>query len=190
MGLTIEDGKGTGKNVGVSDNNELLTHGVSVSEEHSANMDMGKAFSWIFSEDPDANDDCIFYLKNTGDENLVLEGMNLYISAAAEVYIEIGNEGTTATGTSVTGNNLNAGSGNTVENTITAKKDGDLQSGATLSSGAEVVRYIFAAASDSKHYNFAADIIIPPQQTFTIWCDTAAVVVKATLTGYFYNPVH
>jgi len=190
MGIPIEDGTGSGRTVGVSSNNELLVHSVSVSEEHSANMDKGKAFSWIFSEDPDANDDCIFYLKNTGDENLVLEGITLYVSGASEVYVEIGNEGTTATGTSISGRNLNAGSGNTVENTVTAKKDGDLQSGATLASGDEVGRYIFGDASNSSCYNFSADIIIPPQQTFTIWCDTAAVVVKATLTGYFYNPVH
>ncbi len=190
MGLIIEDGKGTGKSVGVSDGNELLTHGVSVSEEHSANMDRGKAFSWIFSEDADANDDCIFYLKNIGDINLVLEGMMLYVSGAAEVYIETGNEGTTAAGTDITGNNLNAGSGNKVTNTITAKKDGDLQAGATLASGNEIERYIFTGASSTTNYNFPADIVIPPQNTFTIWCSPAAVTVRATLVGYFYSPVH
>jgi len=188
MGILIEDGKGSGKSVGVSDNNELLTHGVSVSEEHSANMDKGKTFSWIFSEDPDADDDCIFYIKNNDDENLVLEGMEIYVSAAAEVYIEIGNEGTTTSGTTVSGKNLNAGSGNSPK--VTALKDGDIQSGATLATGDEVKRFIFTAETTSKHYNFVADLIIPPQQTFTIWCDTAAVVVKATLVGYFYNPVH
>jgi len=188
MGIPIEDGKGSGKSAGVSDNNELLTHAVSVSEEHSANMDKGKAFSWVFSEDPDANDDCIFYLKNNDDENLVLEGMEIYVSAAAEVYVEIGNEGTTTSGTTVSGKNLNAGSGNSAE--VTAIKDGDIQSGATLATGDEVKRFIFSAETTSKHYNFVADLIIPPQQTFTVWCDTAGVVVKATLVGYFYNPVH
>jgi len=188
MGLIIEDGKGTGKSVGVSDNNELLTHGVSVSEEHSANMDKGKAFSWIFSEDADANDDCIFYIKNTSEENLVVEGVELYVSGATEVYVEIGNEGTTTTGTTVSGKNLNAGSGNSPK--VTAIKDGDVQSGGTLATGDEVKRFIFAAETTSKHYNFVADLIIPPQQTITIWSNTAAIVVKGTIVGYFYNPVH
>ena len=186
MGFQIEDGSGSGKQVGVTTNSELKTHSVSVSEEHSANMDYGEAYSWTFSDDPDANDDCIFYIKNTNDKNLCLEGLDLYVSGACEVYFEVDNTGTTAAGTDVTAANLNTSSGKSA--VVTAKHDGDLQSGATLATGIETARWKFTAATATSQFNFPQDLIITPQQTFTIWVDTAGVVLQATLYGYFFNP--
>jgi len=188
MGIQIESGTGNGRQAGVSESNQLKTHSVIVSEEHSANMDKGLAFAWRFADDPDANDDCIFYIKNEDEKNLVLEEITISVSGACEVYFQIGNAGVVSTGTDVTGVNLHSGSGNTPS--VTAKNDGDLESGSTLTSGNECERYIFRAASDSAEYNFPSDIVLTKNGAFTIWCSAAGVVVTATLYGYFQNPVH
>lgn len=188
MGLQIESGRGDGNTAAVSVHNELLTHSVSVSEEHSVNMDHGEAYSWRFSNDALANDDCIFYMKNTNGKNLVLEGITIYVSGACEISFAIKNIGTTAPGSVVTAVNLNTNSGKNA-NCIAIHGE-DLQAGGTLNTGSRTECLHYIGATNSSHYNFPCDLMITAQQSFTVWCNTAGIIVSATLYGYFANPVH
>ena len=181
---TINDKNGTP--MVVTPGGKARVYAVIESEEHHANESDGLAFTWQFSEDADANDDCIFYLKNTDSLPLMLEGIDLYVTSDAEVYLKVGGSGTTAAGTDVVGANLNPGSGNVAD--VTCIKDGDVEAGGTFSGATECKRYKYTEGTtyDTHHINFPMDIILPKNQVFTVWCDTAAVVIMATLYGYFH----
>ena len=175
-----------GKVVNVTKTGRLETYAVTVSLEHDTNKRNGEAYSWYFTDDADANDDCIFYLKNNDDRDLVLEGMNLYVTSDAEVYIKLGGVGTTnSSATAVVGCNMNAGSGNVAD--VTALHDGDIQAGATFSSSTECLRYKYTDGTsyDTHDINYPMDIIIPKNSVFSIWCGTAGVVIQCTIFGFF-----
>ena len=169
----------------VDDEGRAHTFCITVSEEHHSNKNHESAYTWQFSDDPDAADDCIFYLKNNDDRLLVLEGMDIQTSAACGVYIKKGGTGTTAAGTTITGTNMNAGSGNTAD--VTSLHDGDIEAGGSFSGAVETNRWTYAAAKDTHNLNFPLDIIIPKNQVFTLWVDTIAIVVAGTVYGYFHH---
>lgn len=183
---TINGPNGTGATV--NDENRLETSCVTETAEHHTNREEGEAYTWYFSDDADVGDDCIFYLKNTDDKELILEGIDLYVTSDEEVYLKVGGTGTTASGaTTVVGTNLNAGSGNVAD--CIALHHGDIESGATFAGGVECNRYKYTEGTtyDTHHVNFPMDIVIPKNQVFSLWCATAGVVVNGTLYGFFHD---
>lgn len=191
MALQIEDGTGSGSRAEVKDN-KLATISVITTEEHHANHVNETAYNVSFSQSPTASDDCIFYMINSSDIDIIVEGITLGFKNAgavdAEVYIEIRNIGTRGSVTALTPVNLNAGSGNTASGTF--EKGADLQTGgATLASGDEVERFIFANVQDlvSKHFNFNQDVILPKNQTMTIWATDATATYYVTLPFYYHD---
>ena len=178
MGLTIEDGTGSGREAGVNSENRLSVDAVSFSGEHHANHHDKQAYNVQFSQAPTANDDCIYYMQNTSDTDMVVEGMYLATSAACEVYVKVDNSGTRNSATALTPTNLNRGSGNEADGVF--EKGADLDGGAaTLTSGIEIARGVFHAALSTSNFNFEQDIILPKNSTLTIWCDTAATTITA-----------
>ena len=169
----------------VDDENRAHCFSVNVSEEHHANKDHQSAYTWQFSDDPDAADDCIFYLKNNDDRALVLEGMDFSTADACGVYVKIGGTGTTAAGTAITATNVNAVSGNVAD--VTCIHDGDIEAGGTFTGAVEFARWTYAAATDTHNINFPLDVIIPKNQVFSIWVDTIGIVVTGTVYGYFHH---
>jgi len=182
---TINDADGTA--VIVSDKGRLQTDCVTEERESHTNRVHGTAYTWQFSNDPAAADDCIFYLKNNDDQTLILEGIDLFITDDCDVYLKLGGSGTTHAGTVVTGTNLNAGSGNVAD--VTCLHAEDVESGGTFTGAVECNRYIYESGSlvDTHHINFPQDIMIPKNQVFSLWVDTIAIVVKGTLYGYFHD---
>ncbi len=168
-------------------NEEGQAHTVAVAHRagHHVNEVHGEAYTWQFSEDPDAGDDCIFYLKNNDDKVLVLEGIDLFITTDTDVYLKVGGTGTTAAGTAITGTNVNAGSGNIAD--VTCLHDGDIEAGGTFTGATESNRYVYQSGTlvDTHHINFPQDIVIPKNQVFSIWSSIIAVIVTGTLYGYF-----
>lgn len=173
--MQIEDGHGTGTKVKVVQGKRLYVHAVTTSIEHEINHDEGLAFHVVFNQSPTAADDCIFYMKNTSDIDLVVEGMRVagknFTADTDSIYFEIGNLGTPAGTTELTPVNVNAGSGKSATGEF--YKGADLQTGASdLASGSEVERLLFPGTITDItgfNYNFPQDVIIPKNQTFTIW---------------------
>ena len=172
MGLIIEDGKGTGLTAGVNKENQLLTRAITESVEHHVNANEGEAYSIPISVSATAADDCIFYLKNTSDEPITIEGVTVgahTTTAHDSVYFKLGGSGTRNAATDVTPVNLNTGSGN--------KASGDFETGvdldggaATFTSATEFERlHIDGTGKDSSNFNFSQDLIIPKNGVFTIW---------------------
>ena len=187
--MIINGGTGNGYSAKVTDENMLLTRAVTVSEEHHANIDEGNAYSWYFTTDPDAADDCVFYLKNNSDDDLIIEGMDLFVTDDCDVYCKLGGSGTYATATTaVVGANLNAGSGNIAD--VTCGYHTDIEAtGSTFSGGTQVSRHVYQEGSlkDTHRINFPCDLIVPKNQIFTLWVDTIAIVIQCTVWGYLHE---
>lgn len=186
MALFIEDGKGSGYKVGVNDENRILSDCVTKTAEHHANG-LGNAYHVLFAKSPTANDDCIFYLVNSHSSlDMVIEGIWLSVDAACDVYIQLADKGTRNSATTLTPVNCNSGSGNTADGTF--EEGVDLDGGtATLTGGSIVEKYIFKAATATTHFNFEQDIIIPKNETLTIWCSSLSATVSGTAVFNYHS---
>ena len=183
--MIIKDGL-TGNTARVNDNGRLETAAVVLTGEHAANHINGLAYSITFSQSPTAADDAIFYMENTSEKDMVVEGFELsIINATADdsLYIKLNDAGTRNSATAITPVNLNAGSGNSADGTF--ENGADLDGGAaTLTGGSEIYRYVIAGATDvvAKSINFSQDIILPKNKTLTMW-------VGGSATGTYYVSV-
>lgn len=185
--MYINDGRGQGSTMGVNDENRALTEAVTLTMERHTNEEEGEAYHALFDQSPTANDDCIFYMVNSHTtKTLILEGIWLSVSAVCEVYFQANAKGTRNSATAVTPVNCNFGSGNAAEGTF--EQGVDLDGGsATLTGGTEFERYVFRAAGDSSHFNFEQDIIIPRNQTFTVWCSSLSATVNGTVVFNYHH---
>ena len=114
---------------------------------------------------------------------MVLEGINISVTGAAEVYFQSGNTGTrSAAAADVTPANANFGSGRTATGIF--EQGADLEDGATLTTSVEVERYRFIGDTATGHINFPQDFIMPKGSTFTIWVDSTATVTATLYLNY------
>ena len=186
MAIQIQDGTGKGYVASVCSENRLRVVSVAQSVESHANQHDGQAYHLSFSQSPTANDDCILYMQNDDDDDVMVEGFYLYVSGACEVYVQLGDTGTRNSGTSLTPVNANAGSGNTATGTF--EKGADLDGGsATLTGGSEFMRWIFTAETATDFYNLECDCVLPENQTLTLWCDTSTVTVTGVAVFFYHG---
>ncbi len=180
--MVIEDGTGKGFRAGVSSLNRLLSDSVTSTNAHAANVD-GDAYHMLFNQAPTAGDDCILYMENSDERDLVMEGLYLSVAGACELYFRLRDLGTrNAAGANVPAN-CNSGSGQTADGTF--EVGADLDGGAaSLTGGIEVERYIFIAATGSSHFNFEQDIILPKNATMTIWCSAIVTITGTVVFNY------
>jgi len=184
--MIIEDGH-SGNKVAVNTGNRMLVQAVEESIEHHINHFHGLAFQLIFSESPTAGDDCIFYMQNTSDTDLVIEEAMLFVDGACEVSLQIGAKGTRNAATAIVPINANAGSGLSADGIFESGADLDGGS-ATLSGGSTIVMYKFGAAtSKSEIFNFAQDVILPKNETISMWCNDSTATIYATLPINYHN---
>lgn len=183
--MQIEDGKGSGTKAGVNSQFRLLVSAIVGTIEHDANHTSELAFNVLFSQAPTANDDAIFYMENDSDVDMTVEGVILSVSAACEVYIQVGDTGVRNSPTLLTAVNLNVGSGKEAQGEF--EVGADLEGVTPFESGKEIERYVFRTAIDSRDYNFNQDVIMKKNRTMTIWCDTASVTVTATVIFNYHN---
>jgi hypothetical protein len=184
--VLLNDGAGTSQAARVNSVGMLSTTSVASSVEHYINHTNGKAFNALFSQSPTANDDCIFYMQNSDNLDMTVEGLNIAVDAACEVYIKVGVEGTRNSATDITPVNCNTGSGNLADGIF--EQGVDLDGGAaTLSGGSEIERIVFHAASDSSFFNFEQDYFISKNRTFSIWCSSSAATVTGTVVFNYHD---
>ena len=186
--MQIEDGKGSGFAVGVSAENRLFVDAVIQTIEHHANADHGDSYNAIFAVNPDGANDVIFYLKNTDEDDMIIEGVWLQSSAAEEVYFKIGDIGTAikTSGADITPVNLNAGSGNIANVLCHSNVDDGAVDITGLSGGSIFQKIWIVAAADTKLFNFEQDIIISKNQIFTIYCVGGDTNIRGTVIFYFH----
>ena len=165
---TVNDPNGRPANVNAA--GHLETEAIVHSAEHYANHIGEDAYQVPFAVNPDGASDCIFYLKNTSERALIIEGFSYASSAAEEIYVEINNAGTAAatSGAALTPANMNAGSGKEAD-AICISATGDAAVDITgLSTGREVERLWITAAADKTFHNFEMDVVLPKNKAFSI----------------------
>lgn len=193
--MLVDDGKGTGYKAWVDSENFLRVHAVTQSVEHHINDAHGEAYHCVFSQSPTAADDCFFYMANNSDNDIAVEGFWMgYNDATAvdvEFYMKLGTKGTRNSATALTPANCHAGSGQAADGTF--EKGADLDGGAaTLGdsiAGVEIERFLFPLQDQtSAHWNFEQDLIIPKNETFTMWATDAGATYYVNVIFNYHLP--
>ena len=167
----------------------LETESITHSAEHYANHIAEEAYQIPFAVNPAGAGDCIFYLKNNGEGDLIIEGFNYSSSAAEEIYVEIANTGTAVltAGAALTPKNCNAGSGKSSDVTCWSNVADGAVDITGLTTGREVERIWITALADNFFHNFEMDIVIPKNKVFTIWCVGGDTNIRGTVCFYYHQ---
>jgi len=185
--MIIQGGRGNGYSAGVNEENRFMTESVAVTVEHHVNHHGKTSFNSVFEiTTENAATRCFYYLKNTDDKDMVIEGVTIALDKATEITVELGNVGDPDSGTAVTPTNLNVGSGNVAEGTFEVGEDLG-NAGATLTGGAICERYVYTAALQSTTINFEQDIIVRKNAALTLWSSAAQVKVQGTVILNYHN---
>jgi hypothetical protein len=183
MGFMLEDGRGTGTKASVDVNGFLGVRAISQSIEHSINHFFGLAFNVLFTQTPAGTDDCVFYMENTSDTDISIEGLIISVDGATNVSVYINDKGTRNAATDLVPANLNGGSGNIATGNF--EQGSDLAGGSsTLTGGKLVEKFVLRAASDSKTINFEQDIILPKGATLTIYSSAVVEIICTVPFNY------
>ena len=179
--VLIEDGRGKGYFAQVDKYNKLQTDAVTQTAEHAANHELGKAFHWVFSQTPTGANDCFLYIKNSDDDDLVIEGIWFQVGTNEQVICKLGDTGTSSGGTTATPVNNSTLSSKTAEGTFEAGNDIT-----GLSGGSTVEKYWLAAGNESKHFNFEQDIILGKNGVFTMYAVTGGIQINGTVVFNYH----
>jgi len=179
--MFIEDGTGKGYKAKVNKENLLLAEVVQLPLEHHINEEYGEAYSLVVSKTPAATgDNCFCYIKNTSDYDLAITTAKLYAATDESIQVKLGDSGTPVGGTTTTPVNRNAGSGHTADATCETGTD------ITGLSGGSVVDDIFVKGGETTAVvRWWSSLIIPKNQTLTLYAVTCEIAVKVTLTMVF-----
>lgn len=176
MGLQIESGTGNAKAASVNERFRLLTETISASPEHYINHNLGMAFVANFSATPAGPGDCFFYMKNTGNDNIIIEGFALKLAASEYIDIKLGDAGTPAGGSDITPVAANSGSGNTPIATI---ENGNDITG--LSGGNKLYRIYHETGPATVYTNFEMDVVLTKNGVLTMYVQTGTTALE----GFF-----
>ncbi len=172
MGLQIESGSGNGQSAKVTDDGRLAVAAIAASPEHYFNHSKGQAYTASFSATPTGAGDCFFYMKNTGEPDIIIEGFGLWLAANEYIDVNLRDTGTAANGTDITPVNLNTSSGNSP---ITTIQNGNDITG--LSGGDLAYRVYHASSQDITYTNFEMDIILTKNGVFTLYVQTGTTAL-------------
>lgn len=178
----------TGDRARVSDEGQVAVRAVMRTVEHHANHYHGRAYNALFAVNPDGANDCIFYLKNNDDEDLIVESVWWQTSAAEEVYYKLGDTGSAVktNGADITPANLNAGSGQSADVTCYSNTaDGAVD--ITGLSGGVTIQKLWLTSAASVLFNCDQDIIVPKNQVFSIYCVGGDTNLRASVTLHFHS---
>lgn len=176
----ILDGKGKSYKAGVNSEHRLLVSSVSRSKEHHANITHGRSFNMLIEQTPTGADDCFMYMKNTSEDTMVIEGFGVYAASAEKIYGMLGQIGTPVGGTDTVPAVLNAGSAQIADGTFQVGNDIT-----GLSGGWVFERFRVPANTATNIVNFEADIVIPPNQTFTAYAATGGILIEGHVNFWF-----
>lgn len=114
--MKIEDGKGTGKKAGVTEDQRLQTSARASTRSYYASRDDGQVYTWTSTYSATSGDE-ILYIKNDSTTKFLYID-HITVSAAAGAWtMTLAEVSGTAAGTTVTGKNLNLRSGNVADST-------------------------------------------------------------------------
>ena len=128
MGLQIEDGKGSGNNVEVNSDKQLVVLAITKNELKFVSQNKGLAFSWASGTyDPDAGDTILLVKNTSATKELHIKSITLSCDTETRAVVHLPTTDVTVTGTTITGTNLNAASSNVAEASAAKDETGNSQ---------------------------------------------------------------
>lgn len=163
----------------VNHGGRLASHCVTESHIGNHSKEYGNAYSWTTSLNL-AGDKCYLYLRNDGDDSLIIDHIGIYAAAAATVELWAGQNQITSAGTAVTGFNLNIGSSNLADVTCTHTETG-ADAGGTLT----LIKTIQCGATNKEIIDFKGALIMPRLGEFAVNVVTDVTLASITIYGFF-----
>ncbi len=177
MSFQINDGRGKNGLVGVSSDQRLNVSARQNKRIFYVSRDEGRAFVWLSTFATGTTNVEVFYLKNTSTiRKLYIDSMRY--SASATTILTVFKHTGTASGTGITGENLNFTSTNDAE--ATALGDGAVTAG-TIGNGIAFLQVVPNADSDR---NWNGEIILGQGDSIIITCSTD-VTIHLGVTGFY-----
>jgi len=183
MAQTIKDGRGSGKEAGVSEDKRLLTTSRSSGRNFYVSRDSGQAYHWTGQMANATVGSIVLSLRNLSNSlNLFIDEVVVHgvTSTTWEIYANNGVD----TGTTATGVNLNRTSGNVA--------DADAVSTATLGTANTLTSKLIEFASgggDTGEHSFGDSLILGRNDSINVEIGGAtlgtAAIVNVTIDGHF-----
>jgi hypothetical protein len=187
--LLIEDGTGSGKTVKVDGENKLATKATIELQAQHVNGDEGEAymlFSAITSDNPDPSAEntspCIFYMKNTSNEDLVITHVRIWVEEVEYMDIYFNQSGTPVGGNTATPVNMNLNSGQVATGIFLGANRITGMSGGTFFDRLRI------PADDTDHeFSWPATIIVPKNNILTIYAGNGGILTEASVFFYYHE---
>lgn len=179
--MMIEDGHGTGNKTEVSGEGRLHTKAVIVHFEQHVNELYQETFTALVESTPTGAGDCFFYIKNNSEKNMYINSLTAAADTDETVQIKIKDIGTPVGTTVNTLVNRNAASGKTAD--VTSYNGVDITG---LSGGSVVEQFVIDGGTGSHKWWYNSSIIIPKNQTLSLYAVTGAIALKVSLSVSFH----
>ena len=166
--------------IGATRKKQLLVCAVNRTIDMECNQVDGASYSLLISQTPTGAGDCFCYIKNNDSKDMVLSSMKLYVASNETITIKLNDTGTSSGGSAATPANRRAGCGNPAD--IDCETGNDITG---LSGGDEVEGLFVKGAESSKRFAWLSGIIVPKNNTLTLYVTTGAIAIKATLSMHF-----
>ena len=171
-----------GDKAGVTSANRLKASCVTVSSAHEVNHSTGDAYSFRIDETPTGALDCVGYIKNNSDSDMVIDMIIAGAASDETIIVKLGDSGTTSGGAAATLTNLNAGSGNIAD--VTAETGSDITG---LSGGSTAMGFFVKGGESSKQFQIPSSFIIPKNKIISFYAKTGGIAVLTGALITFHN---
>lgn len=170
-----------GKVAEVNDEHELVVRAITEAEIEHASGKLGSAYTWDSGELNIDSGDTILFVQNTGTIPLILDRLIINGSNVICTWnVNIGTATTTATGTTVTGQNLNTGNFSDTADANAFSDETAVADGTTIMRVKTPITNTIVLAM--------VGIIIEKNHYIQINQETTSTSGSVLLTGHFENP--
>jgi len=179
--MIIQGGTGNGFAAQVDDDHRLATYATVETEMSHTSEDHGDAYAWTASVNVAGDKNVIWLRSDHTTKNLVIECIHVGVSATTLIELWVGS-GTTASGTAVTGVNLNRQSGNVALATCKhTETNVDAGSGLTLLSS-------FSVLTGQTHtFEMHGGLLLGYLDEIAINVITDIDLTSVTIFGYYHE---
>jgi hypothetical protein len=178
MGLIIEDGTGKGYQAEVNEQNMLSVSSVVKGLNYYANR-QGNFYSVTDVMTPDSTGSCFYYIKNTGDSDLIIQRLSIHVASHEVIKGYLNDLGVPIGGITHVPVNRNGGSNNVCD--CSAKCGSNITG---LAGGDHFDSFHVPADNHSHTYRWSAGVMIPKNRTFTLYVVNGNIEIDFTVTFF------
>ena len=129
---------------------------------------------------------CFLYIKNLSNLDMIVEGIDIRLAGTDQMEIieVVANDGEVPVGGNTnTPVNLNLGSANQADGTFLSSSE---ITGMTY--GVTMFRYYIGSSSTTQPFNFEQDLIVPKNNTLTLWATNGDVQIDGMIIFFLSGP--